>query len=73
MTAEPLGLPESALEGTAAVVAVAAYLGVAVLRVHDLPFMRHVATMGWLIRTPAQAAGTARSSAKNEGRNAPSR
>ena len=73
VTAEPLGLPESALEGTAAVVAVAAYLGVAVLRVHDLPFMRHVATMGWLIRTPAQAAGTARSSAKNEGRNAPSR
>jgi dihydropteroate synthase len=53
VTAEPLGLPESALEGTAAVVAVAAYLGVAVLRVHDLPFMRHVATMGWLIRTPA--------------------
>ena len=50
VTAEPLGLPESALEGTAAVVAVAAYLGVAVLRVHDLPFMRHVATMGWLIR-----------------------
>src|SRR5207247_2386082 len=28
VTAEPLGLPESALEGTAAVVAVAAYLGV---------------------------------------------
>jgi dihydropteroate synthase len=53
VTAEPLGLPESALEGTAAVVAVAAYLGVAVLRVHDLPFMRHVATMGWLIRAPA--------------------
>ena len=73
VTAEPLGLPESALEGTAAVVAVAAYIGVAVLRVHDLPFMRHVATMAWLIRTPAQAAGTARSSAKNEGRNAPSR
>jgi dihydropteroate synthase len=71
VTAEPLGLDESALEGTAAVVAVAAYLGVAVLRVHDLPFMRHVATMGWLIR--GQAAGAARSSAKNEGRNAPSR
>ncbi len=53
VTAEPLGLPESALEGTAAVVAVAAYLGVAVLRVHDLPFMRHVATMGWLVRAPA--------------------
>jgi dihydropteroate synthase len=50
VTAEPLGLPESALEGTAAVVALAAYLGAAVLRVHDLPFMRHVATMGWLIR-----------------------
>ena len=49
VTAEPLGLDESSLEGTAAVVAVAAYLGVAVLRVHDLPFMRHVATMGWLI------------------------
>jgi dihydropteroate synthase len=50
VTADPLGLPESALEGTAAVVAVAAYLGAAVLRVHDLPFMRHCATMGWLIR-----------------------
>jgi len=50
VTAEPLGLPESALEGTAAIVAVAAYLGVAVLRVHDLPFMRHCATMGWLMR-----------------------
>src|SRR5438874_1655623 len=36
VTAEPLGLPESALEGTAAVVAVAAYLGVDVLRLHDL-------------------------------------
>jgi dihydropteroate synthase len=74
VTIEPLGLAESALEGTAAVVAVAAYLGVAVLRVHDLPFMRHVATMGWLIRNPAgaQAAGAARSPAKNDGRNAPS-
>ena len=49
VTAEPLGLAESSIEGTAAVVALAAYLGVAVLRVHDLPFMRHVATMGWLI------------------------
>ena len=49
VTAEPLGLDESSIEGTAAVVALAAYLGVAVLRVHDLPFMRHVATMGWLI------------------------
>lgn len=51
VTAEPLGLAESTMEGTAAVVALAAYLGVAVLRVHDLPFMRHVATMGWLIAT----------------------
>ena len=50
VTAEPLGLPEEALEGTAAVVAVAAYLGVDVLRVHDLPFMARVARMGWLIR-----------------------
>jgi dihydropteroate synthase len=49
VTAEPLGLAEDTLEGTAAVVAIAAYLGAAVLRVHDLPFMRHVATMGWLI------------------------
>jgi dihydropteroate synthase len=48
--AEPLGLPEDALEGTAAVVAVAAYLGVDVLRLHDLPFMAHVARMAWLIR-----------------------
>ncbi|HET7170216.1 MAG TPA: dihydropteroate synthase [Gaiellales bacterium] len=51
VTAEPLGLPEEALEGTAAVVAVAAYLGVDVLRVHDLPFMARVARMGWLIGT----------------------
>jgi dihydropteroate synthase len=50
VTAEPLGLPESSLEGTAAVVAVAAYLGVAVLRLHDLPFMARVAEMGWLLR-----------------------
>jgi dihydropteroate synthase len=71
VTAEPLGLPEAAIEGTAAVVAVAAYLGVSVLRVHDLPFMRHVATMGWLIR--GQAAGVARSPSKKDGRNAPSR
>jgi dihydropteroate synthase len=49
VTAEPLGLPEDALEGTAGVVAVAAYLGVDVLRVHDLPFMARVARMGWLI------------------------
>jgi dihydropteroate synthase len=50
VTAEPLGLTEDALEGTAAVVAVAAYLGVDVLRLHDLPFMTRVARMGWLIR-----------------------
>lgn len=52
VTAVPLGLPESALEGTAAITAVAAYLGVAVLRLHDLPFMAHAARMGWLIRPP---------------------
>ncbi len=57
VTAEPLGLDESSLEGTAAVVAIAAYLGVAVLRVHDLPFMRHVATMGWLIAGAGRDAG----------------
>jgi dihydropteroate synthase len=50
VTAEPLGLAESSLEGTAAVVALAAYLGVAVLRVHDLPFMGRVARMAWLVR-----------------------
>jgi dihydropteroate synthase len=50
VTAEPLGLPEQALEGTAAIIAVAAYLGVDVVRVHDLPFMAHVARMGRLIR-----------------------
>jgi dihydropteroate synthase len=71
VTAEPLGLDESALEGTAAVVAVAAYLGAAVLRVHDLPFMAHVARMAWLVRD--QAVGAARSASKNDGRNAPSR
>ena len=49
VTAEPLGLPEESVEGTAAVVAVAAHLGVHVLRVHDLPFMERVARMGWLI------------------------
>ncbi len=48
MTAEPLGLPEANLEGTAAVVAVAAAAGVRVLRVHDLPFMERVARMAWL-------------------------
>jgi dihydropteroate synthase len=55
VTAEPLGLPEASLEGTAAVVAVAAYLGVAVLRVHDLPFMARVARMGYLLRRDAAA------------------
>jgi dihydropteroate synthase len=50
VTAEPLGLPEESLEGTAAVVAVASYLGVHVLRVHDLPFMERVSRMGWLAR-----------------------
>jgi len=48
VTAEPLGLPEESIEGTAAVVAVAAHLGVHMLRVHDLPFMARVARMGWL-------------------------
>jgi dihydropteroate synthase len=71
VTAEPLGLEESSIEGTAAVVALAAYLGAAVLRVHDLPFMAHVARMAWLVRN--QAAGTMSSSAKNDDRNAPSR
>lgn len=72
VTAEPLGLPEDALEGTAAVVAVAAYLGVDVLRLHDLPFMARVARMGWLISGQAQA-GTDRSWSKNDARNRPSR
>ena len=49
VTAEPLGLPESNIEGTAAVVAVAAYQGVQLLRVHDLPFMARVATMASLL------------------------
>ena len=53
VTAEPLGLPEASLEGTAAVVAVASYLGVRVLRVHDLPFMERVARMAWLMREDA--------------------
>ena len=72
VTAEPLGLSEDALEGTAAVVAVAAYLGVDVLRLHDLPFMAHVARMGWLISGRDQA-GTERSWSKNDARNRPSR
>jgi dihydropteroate synthase len=67
VTAEPLGLPETNLEGTAAVVAVAAYLGVHVLRVHDLPFMHRVARMGRLM---AYAAGRDRSGA-NSGTNLP--
>ena len=72
VTAEPLGLPEHALEGTAAVVAVAAHLGVHLLRVHDLPFMAHVARMGWLTapRSAAYADGGVRSGA-NAGRNRP--
>jgi dihydropteroate synthase len=53
VTAEPLGLPEANLEGTAAVVAVAAYLGVQMLRVHDLPFMAHIARMAALMRREA--------------------
>jgi dihydropteroate synthase len=71
VTAAPLGLDESSMEGSAAVVALATYLGAAVLRVHDLPFMAHVARMAWLVRD--QAAGTTSSSAKNDGRNTPSR
>src|SRR6476619_3680857 len=53
VTAEPLGLPEASLEGTAAVVSVASYLGVRVLRLHDLPFMERVARMAWLMREDA--------------------
>jgi dihydropteroate synthase len=52
VTAEPLGLDERTLEGTAAVVAVASFLGVAMLRVHDLPFMQRVSRMAWLMRPP---------------------
>ena len=77
VTAEPLGLPESNLEGTAAVVAVAADPGVRVLRVHDLPFMERVARMAWLaIRAPRPAvaalysAGGVRSG-ENSGTNRP--
>jgi dihydropteroate synthase len=74
VTAEPLGLPESSLEGTAAVVAVASYLGVQLLRLHDLPFMTHVARMGALMAPGrddvAQASGGDRSGA-NSGRNFP--
>jgi dihydropteroate synthase len=72
VTAEPLGLPESNLEGTAAVVAVAAAAGVRVLRVHDLPFMERVARMAWLAspRADDYAAGGVRSG-ENSGRNFP--
>ncbi len=74
VTAEPLGLPESSLEGTAAVVAVASYLGVQLLRLHDLPFMTHVARMGALMAPSRdgvlQASGGDRSGA-NSGRNFP--
>ena len=75
VTAEPLGLDERSIEGTAAVVAVASFLGVSVLRVHDLPFMHRVARMAWLMR-PDAANGhySGRSDgAKNDGRNSPSR
>jgi len=74
VTAEPLGLAEDTLEGTAAVVAVAAHLGVHLLRVHDLPFMARVARMGWLTspRAAGYAEGGVRSGA-NDGANRPSR
>jgi dihydropteroate synthase len=74
VTAEPLGLSEDTLEGTAAVVAVAAHLGVHLLRVHDLPFMARVARMGWLTspRAAGYEEGGVRSGA-NEGANRPSR
>jgi len=72
VTAEPLGLPEANLEGTAAVVAVAAAAGVRVLRVHDLPFMERVARMAWLAspRAEGYAAGGVRSG-ENSGTNRP--
>ncbi len=71
VTADPLGLPESSLEGTAAVVAVAAAQGVHMLRLHDLPFMAAVAHMGWLLGQPAEGGVSDRS--KKDARNAPSR
>jgi len=55
VTAEPLGLPETNIEGTAAVVAVASFLGVQLLRVHDLPFMARVAAMAALLRPERSA------------------
>jgi dihydropteroate synthase len=72
VTAEPLGLPEANLEGTAAVVAVAAAAGVRVLRVHDLPFMERVARMAWLAspRAESYSAGGVRSG-ENSGTNRP--
>lgn len=77
VTAEPLGLDERTLEGTAAVVAVASFLGVSVLRVHDLPFMQRVARMAWLMRPDAAAANGGYSGrsegSKNDGKNSPSR
>ncbi len=73
VTAEPLELPESNLEGTAAVVAVGAYLGVQLLRVHDLPFMAHVARMAALISPAAVQSAAGASSGANPGRNRPSR
>ena len=57
VTAEPLGMSEDALEGTAAVVAVAAYLGVDIVRVHDLPYMAHVARMGSILRSAGRSGG----------------
>jgi len=76
VTAEPLELPEASIEGSAAVTAIAAHLGVHVLRLHDLPFMARVAHMGWLTsaraRAVAQADGGDRSGA-NSGTNRPSR
>jgi dihydropteroate synthase len=71
VTAEPLGLPESAFEGTAAVTAIASYLGVAMLRLHDLPYMERVSHMGWLMRP--YGAGGASDGSKNDGTNPPSR
>jgi hypothetical protein len=42
-----------------------------IVRVHDLPFMSHIATMGRLISPVGQEAGA--SSGANSGRNRPSR
>ena len=43
-------LPVSGSGGRVFEAAVAAYLGVQMLRVHDLPFMAHVARMAALMR-----------------------